>query len=267
MAGTNQPGVREKALGWLRDQVRRSPRLTGFLVRALGRAQALRDRRLTRAGSWQRRSGDETRYWAEALRPPNIEEQYGSRLDPEAPIEDEYLARAVEEIGTTEVAILDVGSGPLTSVGRVAPGRELRVVAVDPLADEYVKLLREGGVDVPVLPIACAGEELVERFGEASFDVAYALNSLDHSADPMVVLDNMRRVLRPGGRIALTHMRKEGERNGYFGIHFWNLDYEDGRFVIWNREERHDVATELGAVEIECHATEDWVFCLIRPSA
>ena len=261
----DRPGARQKALGKARDLIRRSPRLTGFLVRVLGRAQAFRDRRLTRAGSWERRSSDETRYWAEALRPPNLEEQYGARLDPAAPIEDEWLARAIEELPGEKVAILDVGSGPLTSVGKVHPGRELSVVAVDPLADDYVGLLRERGIDAPVLPTACAGEKLFERFGENSFDISYALNSLDHSADPLVVLDNMRRVLRPGGRVALTHMRNEGERNGYFGIHFWNLDCDDGRFVIWNRDERHDVAAELGRVDIECHAEEDWVSCLIRP--
>lgn len=250
-----------------RNAIRRSPRLTGFLVRVLGRAQALRDRGLSREGSWQRRSGDETRYWAEALRPPQVEEQYGARLDPNAPIEDDNLARAIDEIATEDVAILDVGSGPLTSVGRVHPGHKLSVVAVDPLADDYVELLREGGLDVPVLPQRCGGEELLERFGEGSFDIAYALNSLDHSADPMLVLRNMVGVLRPGGRVAITHMRNEGERNGYFGIHFWNFDLRDGRFVIWNRDEHHDVAAEMPDVELECEVGDDWVSCLFRPRA
>jgi SAM-dependent methyltransferase len=251
----------------LRDAVRRSPALTRFLVRVAGRAQALRDRGLTRSGRWRRRAGDETRYWEDALTADDAREAFSERLDPEAPLEDDSLIRAVDEVDAEVVEILDVGSGPLTSVGKTHRDRRLKIVAVDPLADDYARILREAGIDAPVVPVACGGEEIAEHLGEDSFDVAYALNALDHCADPMLVLDNMRRVVRPGGRIALTHMRNEGERNGYFGIHFWNLDCQDGRFVVWNRDERHDVAAELGDVEIDCWLGAGWVSCLIRPQA
>jgi SAM-dependent methyltransferase len=215
---------------------------------------------------WKRRSGDEVRYWAEALSAADAREQFANRLDPRAPVDDVNLVRAIEELSGEEVKILDVGSGPLTSVGKTHPGRRLEIVAADPLADEYARVLREAGIEAPVVPVACGGEELVERFGPASFDVAYALNSLDHSADPMAVIGNMLTVASPGGRVALTHMRCEGERNGYFGIHFWNMDIQEGRFVVWNRDERHDVGTELaGRAEVEGELSGDWVRCLIRP--
>jgi ubiquinone/menaquinone biosynthesis C-methylase UbiE len=47
-------------------------------------------------------------------------------------------------------------------------------------------------------------------FREASFDAACCFAALHLFADPLAALDEMRRVLRPGGRIALmTSVRRE----------------------------------------------------------
>jgi SAM-dependent methyltransferase len=172
------------------------------------------------------------------------------------------------EIATENVTILDVGSGPLTSVGKTWPGKRISVVAIDPLADDFLRILRDSGLDPPVLPIACAGEEIVEKFGTQAFDVAFAENALDHSADPLLVLENMLKTINPSGRVALTHYRNEGERNGYLGMHFWNLDCRDGHFLVWNRTVSHDVTARLeDRFETECWTSEDDrnVYCLVRP--
>ena len=252
----------------LRNFVRRSPALTGIGVRALGRVQALRDRGLSSGARWRRRAPDESRYWIDALQSPDARTRFADRLDPEAEITDPALRPAVAEIDATEVSILDVGSGPLTAVGGTYPGKRIEVVAIDPLAEDYTRILRDLRFDPPVYPVACAGEDIVERFGEGAFDVSFALNALDHSVDPMLVLDNMIAAVSPAGRVALTHMRNEGERNGYFGIHFWNIDCRDGRFVIWNRDVEHDVGARLGGdFETECWTSEgDRVHCMIRPA-
>ena len=251
----------------LRDLVRRSPALTSLAVRTLGRAQALRDRGLSSSERWNRRAGDETRYWADALRAPEGRSRFADRLDPTAEIAFPPLRRAVEEIAAVQVRILDVGAGPLTAVGGTYPGKRIAVVAIDPLADEYARILRERGFDPPVVPVACSGEGIVEKFGAGAFDVAFSLNALDHCADPLLVLDNMLEAVAPAGRVALTHMRNEGQRNGYFGIHFWNIDSQDGRFVIWNRTECHDVTARLaGRYRADCwRSTDDRVHCLIAP--
>jgi SAM-dependent methyltransferase len=251
----------------LRNLVRRSPALTNLAVRALGRAQALRDRGLPSSERWSRRAGNETRYWADALRAPDAATRFGDRLDPSTEITLPPLRRAVEEIAAPEVTILDVGAGPLTAVGGSYPGKRIEVVAIDPLADDYARILRERGIDPPVVPIPCSGERIVETFGTGAFDVAFSLNALDHCADPLLVLDNMLAAVDSAGRVALTHMRNEGERNGYFGIHFWNIDCRDQRFLIWNRTVRHDVTDRLSdRFETECwRSADDRVHCLIRP--
>jgi SAM-dependent methyltransferase len=250
----------------LRNLVRRSPTLTGLGVRALGRLQALRDRRLSSGARWRRRAPDEARYWIDALQSPQARTRFADRLDPDAEISEPALMRALAEIDGGEVSILDVGSGPLTAVGGTYPGKRIEVVAIDPLADDYARILRDLRFDPPVYPVACSGEDIVEKFGKGSFDVSFALNALDHSVDPMLVVDNMVAAVAPAGRVALTHMRNEGERNGYFGIHFWNIDCRAGRFVIWNRDVEHDVGARLGGdFETECWTSEgDRVHCVIR---
>jgi SAM-dependent methyltransferase len=85
------------------------------------------------------------------------------------------------------------------------------------------------------------GEDLAARFPPASFDVAYARNAVDHSADPVAVLAAMAAVVRAGGLVALRHYRNEADREHYAGLHGWNLDARDGALVIWRRGEEHRV--------------------------
>jgi SAM-dependent methyltransferase len=251
----------------LRDLLRRSDTLTSAAVRLAGRFQGVRDRRLSLRDRWAKRTSDESRYWVDALSAEDAGKRFADRLDPEREISGEVLRRAVEEIDAEDVAILDVGSGPLTSVGKTYPGKRVKVVATDALAEEYVRILQKSAVEAPVLPEPCSGEEVLDRYGPDSFDVAFIGNALDHTADPLLVLDNLLGVIRPTGRVALWHLRNEGERNRYFGIHLWNIDCRDGRFFLWNRETSHDVTARLSdRFDVECWSSDDErISCLIRP--
>ena len=251
----------------LRDLVRRNETLTNSIVRLAGRVQSLRDRRLSLRDRWSRRTSDESRYWVDALSAADARERFADRLDPDTDVTGKVLRRAIGEIDSEQVSILDVGSGPLTSVGKKYPGKQLTLVAIDALADEYVGILQASGIGAPVLPEKCSGEEILDRYEPQSFDVAFIDNALDHTADPLLVLDNMLGVIKPAGRVGLCHGRNEGERNGYFGIHLWNIDCRDGRLIIWNREVQHDVAARLHErFRVESWPSgDDTVNCLIRP--
>jgi SAM-dependent methyltransferase len=230
--------------------------------------QSIRDRNLAIPERWRRRRADEISYWADTLRSPEVGRLFPDRLDPKSEIRVPGLVRALAEIPETDVSILDVGSGPLTSVGKTFPGKKITVVATDPLAAEYVAILRECRICAPVLPVACAGEELLKQFRPETFDIALASNSLDHSADPLAVLENMLALIKPAGRVALMHFRNVGERHGYAGLHFWNIDYDGNRLIFWNRAVRHDLTAHLSdRFEIECWTTDDGdrLHCLIRP--
>jgi len=111
-------------------------------------------------------------------------------------------------------SLLDVGSGPGTItadlVTLVAPGRVTALEATDgALALTGAELGRRGLVadlvvgDVHDLP-----------FPDGSFDVVHAHQVLQHVADPVRALAEMRRVCRPGGTVAARD-------SDYAGFTWW----------------------------------------------
>jgi SAM-dependent methyltransferase len=210
---------------------------------------------LTRTGLgrrllWRTRTNSEVDFWAEWLAGAPGTEQWASdrelRLNPETQIRDPLVREELERNPTREISILDVGAGPLTMLGYGYPGKTLTIVPVDPLADEYDRHLREAGLDPPIRTIRVAGEGLVERFGSQRFDIAYATNSLDHSADPFIIISNMVDVVRPGGTVLLRHKRNEGESARYGGLHQWNFDVVEDDLLIWNNAVEVNVGSALG---------------------
>jgi SAM-dependent methyltransferase len=250
----------------LRSALRKNEALTGAVVKAAGRLQSFRDKRLSYRERWSKRNSHEAGYWTDSLATADSRERFADRLDPETEIGGAALRRAVEEVDREEVAILDVGSGPLTSVGKKYPGKKIEVTAADALAGDYAKALAKAGIEPLVPVVAVAGEDVLDYFGPETFDVTFMSNALDHTADPMLVIKNLVDVTKRDGRVALRHMKNEGERNSYFGIHIWNIECRDGRFVIWNHEVTNDVTSLLAdSCEVECWIEgEEGIETLIR---
>jgi SAM-dependent methyltransferase len=201
----------------------------------------------------------EVDFWADWLSGAPGTEQWANdrelRLTPETQIRDPFLRAELERNPDEEISILDVGAGPLTSLGFRYPGKSLTIVAVDPLADEYQRLLLDAGVDPPIRTIRVAGEALLAYFGPRMFDIAYACNSLDHSSDPLTIISNMVAVVREGGTVLLRHKRNEGESAGYGGLHQWNFDVADDALRLWNSAMEVNVGSELQ----DCATTTAWI--------
>lgn len=198
---------------------------------------------------WRARKRRETKFWAAWLVGAPGTEEWASdreaRLAPDTEVRDPFLRAELERIPAEDISILDVGAGPLTKLGYRYPGKTLTIVAVDPLADDYDRLLRDAGLDPPLRTIPVAGEALLEHFGSRTFDIACATNSLDHSADPFTIISNMVAVVRTGGIVLLRHKRNEGESARYEGLHQWNFDVVDGNLLLWNNAVEVNVGSAL----------------------
>jgi ubiquinone/menaquinone biosynthesis C-methylase UbiE len=99
--------------------------------------------------------------------------------------------------------LLDVGCGPGTLTvdlaRRVAPGR---VVGLDRSAEVLAQAGRHAeAAGVPVT--FRSGDVYALDLPDASFDVVHAHQVLQHLTDPVAALREMRRVLRPGGTVAV----------------------------------------------------------------
>jgi hypothetical protein len=196
---------------------------------------------------------------------------YKQRADPSAPIRDPLLKMLIAKIPEQTISIIDVGAGPLTAVGKTYPGKTVSITATDPLAREYAQIMREAGIEPPVPPIACRGEDLLDVFRPATFDIAYARNALDHCIDPIRVITNMVQLVKEDRFVVLRHLRREAHTQLYRDLHQWNFDIEDSQLVIWRtRRDKVRIDRVLApTASIASFEEAGWVVSLItkRPAA
>jgi len=164
-------------------------------------------------------------------------EIYRRAMERERPL-DPFHRQFVDELSSPRVRILEVGSGPLSAIGTVLPGKTLEVVATDLLADTYARLLAHLKIQPAIRTVRADAERLTEQFAEGSFDYVTANNCIDHCARADRAIEQMLRVARPGGWVSLRHAENEASRTRYFGLHEWNFALEHGEPVLWNRRER-----------------------------
>ena len=125
--------------------------------------------------------------------------------------EEVRIARLLLGLGEGE-RVLDVGCGPGNFSRRFARavGPEGLVVGLDASATMLARgaqdLAREGPGNVALVRAGA----VPLPFRDATFDAACCFAALHLFADPEAALDEMRRVLRPGGRVALMTSVRRG---------------------------------------------------------
>ena len=172
------------------------------------------------------------------------------------------------------VEALDVGSGPVSRLRWGTLEGLLHVTAVDPLLDMYDVLLAYHGFDrLPAIrverPIATGAEGLSRYVAPESLEFACCFNTLDHVEDPSLVIEEMSRVLRPGGSLALEFATREGTRQNWHQLHKFDLflDDEQTRLICQSEGgERTTLVSREGPLAIESVqvASEDYTAVLLR---
>jgi SAM-dependent methyltransferase len=189
----------------------------------------------------------EVRFWQSWLNTKGgpWPEDYRTRLDAAKPF-DPLVEEAIRDTSSREIDILDVGAGPITSLGYVSKKFDIKITATDPLADAYAVLLQEAGVSPPVRTQACFAENLLSHFGGHRFDVCHSRNALDHSLDPRTALRAMAQLLHPHGLMYVRVHRNEGETARYSGLHNWNFDKDaNNNFILWRASERYNINEDV----------------------
>jgi SAM-dependent methyltransferase len=216
--------------------------------------------------AWKRGAAEEVAFWRRYLEA--IDTADASRLDPKRPLSP-HMRELIGSRPGERVEILDVGAGPLSTIGRVWEGREIAVTAVDPLAAHYDRLLREVGIDPPVRTVFGEAESLSSQFDRGRFDLIACTNALDHCRNPLKAIREMLRVSKRGGCIRLYHHVNEAEREDHVGFHQWNLWSHGGHFVIWNERIRclvDRMLVDRATVEVD-ECSGDLIMVTIRKVA
>lgn len=155
---------------------------------------------------------------------------FKARLNPDLPLQPRLAALLPPQ---TEIHILDVGAGPLTHVGKVYEGKRVNITAVDPLADEYDRLLNKHQIQPLVRTQKLVAEDLTKRFPSSIYDLVFARNCIDHACNPERAIVQMIDVVKSGRYVLLEHRPNEANNESYTGFHQWNFSMSaNGEFLI-----------------------------------
>lgn len=141
--------------------------------------------------------------------------------------------------------LLDIGCGPGTITtelaAAVAPGR---VVGIDREPAVIDEARHASGTSAEFE----TGDVYGLDFGAATFDVVHAHQVIQHLSDPVAALTEMRRVIRPGGLLAV--------RDADYGAFLWHP--AESRLDRW-RDIYTDVAARNGADANSGRRLPSWV--------
>ena len=112
--------------------------------------------------------------------------------------------------------VLDVGCGSGVLLARMqALGWQVEGLEVDPAA---VEAARRRGVPVRL------GTLEAQHFPENSFDAVHSAHVIEHVYDPVALLSECRRILKPGGTLVILTPNVESWGHRHYGSAWLNLD-------------------------------------------
>jgi SAM-dependent methyltransferase len=164
-------------------------------------------------------------------------DKYLDRLNPNKRIEG-FLAELLIDNTENRIKILDIGAGPITKVGYKLDNKQIELHPIDPLAKVYNRILHKKKIYPPVKTKLGNVENLSKSYGENEFDLIYANNSIDHTANPLKAIYEIHYVLKPNHYFYFSHFINEGNKNNYYGLHQWNFYCIDDNLFLSSRTKR-----------------------------
>jgi len=164
-----------------------------------------------------------------------------------------------------EVNIADLGSAMFCTIGNLwngvdGKGIKVNMYASDIKADDFNRMLREAKVE-PIIPVTKEDMEKLS-YPDNFFDIVHCVNALDHVENPKKALEEMKRVIKPGGWIYLRHYRNVGEREKYKGEHQWNIALEvtSPDIKIWNKKQKFYLSEIFEKKNIKFRYGREWTY-------
>ncbi len=163
---------------------------------------------------------------------------YGSKIELEGFGANEFLRQF------NKPHVYDVGCGMSYAIGdkleRDGHLIPLDVHYVDPLAIHFNDILHKHKKDLPLIEFGMA-EYLSAFIPNSDASLITIQNALDHSSMPIKGIVEALVSLRTGGVLYLNHHPNEAETEKYKGFHQYNVDEQDGKLIIWNKQEHINV--------------------------
>lgn len=180
-----------------------------------------------------------------------------SFLERSVPAPD-YLRKFINKnMCSAKAEILDLGCGPFGGIqANGISDIDVGLHYLDPLAAEYNDLLIKHGLN-PVQITEGVAENLGQIYREGFFDFVNADNSLDHCQDPRLAIENIIKVLKPGGVCRIKVFVDEGLYTGYSGFHQWNFSSLSEKIIIWRDSEVYYIDESTGKSPYTFHKSTE----------
>jgi SAM-dependent methyltransferase len=171
--------------------------------------------------------------------------------------------------GEQHLADADVRGRRVIDVGARNVNGSLRPYVETLAPAAYVGVDIEAGAGVDEV---CRAEDLVERFGQESFDVVICTEVLEHVRDWRTVVSNLKRLVAPGGVLLVTtrsigypyhafphdHWRYENDDMAaiFADFHVENVEDDPGRPGVFMTARRRPELRELDLTTYELYSME-----------
>ncbi len=167
---------------------------------------------------------------------------YGSKIELEGFDANSFLLRFEQP------KVYDVGCGMSYAIGdKIEKNSKLiplNIHYVDPLAFHFNRILKKKKKNLPQIEFGMA-EYLSAFIPNQDASLITIQNALDHSSAPVKGIIESLLSLHEGGALYLNHHPNEAEMEKYKGFHQYNIDEQDGKLIIWNKQERINVTQLL----------------------
>ena len=150
--------------------------------------------------------------------------------------------------------LLEVGTGPGLFLAAAASAG-WRAIGVEILPELAAMVREERGLDVRT------GDLFDAAFAQSSFDVAYLNEVIEHIVDPVALLGEVRRVLRPGGIAVLRTGNARSWSARLRGAHWPYLHFGGHDHIrYWSPRAMAALARATG-MELDSARTHGFAFC------
>jgi SAM-dependent methyltransferase len=152
-----------------------------------------------------------------------------------------YIEKAFD-ISGKYIMCLDIGSGPRSRLTAGFDTNKYSLIAVDPLADEFIKefggrlFLQKG-----------KGEDLDKMFPPRSFHIVYSCNAIDHADSPPDIIENVKNILKKDGILIICGNIDNGDLSHWLGLHQHNLHLKDDE-LMWQTKSMKKQGKEISIV-------------------
>ena len=158
--------------------------------------------------------------------------------------------------GKSNLSEDDIKGKDVIEIGSYNVNGSIRGFVTSLNPNKYIGVdMREG----PGVDIVCDANDIVERFGEASFDVVISTDTMEHIENWRGAMSNFKRVCKSGGIMIITTVSKGYGKHDY-PSDFWRYELSDMERIFFDcKIEKIEADPKLNTIFVRVRKPNDFI--------